>query len=177
MVSWQKIYCLWITIKPILSWGEPLYVAYQLSLRMIKSWLWIPPQNQPILVCYHEDRCTQNKRMIRILMHGLFLTCTENSFFSAHIYTILKRVHICLKDKYSYLKRRSLFTVANSHLLRSLAWSQLPLRPLNFPHPTHLLPTNTAFSFLHKDDINKPDTSVGHNTAVGFLEWVSRMSL
>jgi hypothetical protein len=33
-----------------------------------------------ITVCYHVDRCTKNKRMIRIPMCGLFLTCTENPF-------------------------------------------------------------------------------------------------
>jgi hypothetical protein len=39
-----------------------------------------------VTVRYHEDRCTKNKRMIRIPKHGLFLTCTENSFlFCTHI--------------------------------------------------------------------------------------------
>ncbi len=58
-----------------------------------------------------------------------------------------------------------LFMVANSHPHSSLAWSQLPLRPLHFLHPLHLLPANRAF-ILHTDDINKPDTSVGHKEKV-----------
>jgi hypothetical protein len=31
-------------------------------------------------VRYDVDRCTKNKRMIRILGQGFFLTCTENFF-------------------------------------------------------------------------------------------------
>jgi hypothetical protein len=39
-----------------------------------------------IAVCYHENWCTKNKRMIRIPTRGLFLSCTENSFlFCTHI--------------------------------------------------------------------------------------------
>jgi DNA replicative helicase MCM subunit Mcm2 (Cdc46/Mcm family) len=37
-----------------------------------------------ITVRYHVARCTKNKRMIRIPMCGLFLTCTENPFFIKH---------------------------------------------------------------------------------------------
>jgi hypothetical protein len=47
------------------------------------------------------------------------------------------------------------------HPLSSLAQNQLPLRPLHFPRPLHPLLFNRTF-ILHKDDINKPDTSVGH---------------
>jgi hypothetical protein len=56
-------------------------------------------------VRYHHDWCTMNKRMIWIPTRGLFLTCTENSFYSAHIYNKFKRVHFYLKEKYSYLER------------------------------------------------------------------------
>jgi hypothetical protein len=37
-----------------------------------------------VAVRYHEDRCTKNKCMIWIPMLGLFLTCTDNSFFILH---------------------------------------------------------------------------------------------
>ncbi len=51
-----------------------------------------------LIVGYHEDRCTKNKHMIRIPMRGLFLTRTENSFYSAHT-CITLRIHIYLKGK------------------------------------------------------------------------------
>jgi hypothetical protein len=38
------------------------------------------------LCLYHEDPSTENRRMIQIPTHGLFLTCTENSFYSAQTY-------------------------------------------------------------------------------------------
>ncbi len=54
------------------------------------------------------------------------------------------------------------------HPPRSLAWSQLPLRPLCLPHPLHLLHSYRAFISLHKDNINKPDSSVRHSLFDGF---------
>jgi hypothetical protein len=58
-----------------------------------------------IIVCYHEDWCTKNKRMFWIPMRGLFLSCTENSFlFCTHI---KNKADAYLKEV-SYLERRSL---------------------------------------------------------------------
>ncbi len=110
------------------------------------------------IVCYHEDWCTKNKRMFWIPMRGLFLSSTENSFlFCTHI-----------KNKAdAYFKKSILIGKAIPcspwipNPFRSLAWSQLSLRCLHFPRPLHPLPSNRAF-VLHKDDINKPNTSVGH---------------
>jgi hypothetical protein len=46
------------------------------------------------------------------------------------------------------------------------------LAPIHFPHPLHPLPSNRAF-ILHKDDINKPDTSVRHKSAAAL--WILRV--
>jgi hypothetical protein len=52
------------------------------------------------------------------------------------------------------------------HPLRSLAQSQLPCAPYVFPHPPRSLPACRAFIFTYKDDINKFDSSVGHNSDI-----------
>jgi hypothetical protein len=101
----------------------------------------------PRSVCFHEDRCTKNKRMIWIAMHGLFLTCTENSFlFCTHTYIILKQTHICLEENVSTWKGDHLFMVVNSHPHRSLAWNQVPLHPcISLTARTCFLPIEHLF--------------------------------
>ncbi len=116
-----------------------------------------------ITVRCHEDRCIKDKCMFWIPTHGSIITCTENSFYSAYKQK-KSSGGICAKRKYiSYVFGKPIPCSWHRipHPLRSLAWSQLSLRPLYFPHPPHLLPSNSAF-ILHKDDINKPDSSVGH---------------
>jgi hypothetical protein len=54
------------------------------------------------------------------------------------------------------------FMVANFHPLSSIALSQLPLRPLPFPHPPHLLLAKKDV-YLHTNDIKMPAASVRHN--------------
>ncbi len=116
-------------------------------------------------VCYHEDCYTKNKH-VSDPMRGLFLTCTENSFYSAHTHKT-KRVCILLFTKGNVLLAKAIPCSWQwiPHPLSSLAWSQLPLRPLHFPHPPHPLTSNRAF-ILHKDNIIKPNSSVGHNVYI-----------
>jgi hypothetical protein len=49
-----------------------------------------------------------------------------------------------------------------SHLIMSLAHSQLPYAPCIFPHPSCSPPAYRAFIVAYKDDINKPNSSVRH---------------
>ncbi len=109
--------------------------------------------------------------MFRIPTHGLFLTCTENSFlFWTHVKSSWCIFTTCWKgNNLCTWKGDSYFMVRIPHPLRSLAWSLLPLRPVGFPHLPRLLPSHRAFISLHKDDINKPGSSVGHNTVLLFF--------
>ncbi len=94
-------------------------------------------------------------------------------FQSAQITLFILHTHIkssgCVfaicRKKISYLERQSLIRggVFPIFLGPLPEFSQLPLRPLHFPYPSHPLPSDRAF-ILHKDDINKPDSSVGHST-------------
>jgi hypothetical protein len=71
-----------------------------------------------IVVSSHED---WNKRMIRILTRGLFLTCTENSFLFC-IHKQSRAVAFLLKERNTLTWKGGLFFMeANSHPPRSLA--------------------------------------------------------
>jgi hypothetical protein len=79
-----------------------------------------------IIVRYHVDRCTKNKRMFRILICGLFLTCTECLLFIKHkqiLIIMIPRVHVmyCIRKKTLTLKGGPLFMVVNPHPSQSLA--------------------------------------------------------
>ncbi len=60
-----------------------------------------------IFVRNYEDQCTKKKCMFWIPMRCLFLTCTENSFYSEHTYKIKGCVFYYLLKDISYLERRS----------------------------------------------------------------------
>jgi hypothetical protein len=117
--------------------------------------------NVTITVRYHEDQYTKNKRMFWIPSHGLFLTCTESSFLFC---TLTKKISGCLfvKRKYLTWKGNPLFMAENFPLSQVPCLKSTVLATLAFPSPSQLLPCNRAF-ILHQDDINKPDTSVGHS--------------
>ncbi len=136
-------------------------------------------------VCYHVDQCTMNKRMIQIPKCGLFLTCTESSFLlCTHNIRLRASVYLLNRKKevplLGMVHGGPLFMVANSHPLRSLAWSQLPLRPLGIPHPPHLLPAKMDIC-LQTDDINMPAASVGHRWILKLVtchpvqNWISKL--
>ncbi len=121
---------------------------------------------------YHVDRCTKNKRMFLIPMRGLFLTCSESSFLvcthkqipSGCVFTYLKKKE--RKRNTLTWKGGPLFMVANSHPLRSLAWSQLSCTPCSSITPPCPTPTPASHKkdiYLHADDINMPATSVRHS--------------
>jgi hypothetical protein len=99
--------------------------------------------------------------MIQILTHGLFLTCTENSFYSAHKHIIFERVHFCLQENILTWKDDHLFMVANHHPHRSLAWSKLPLRSVHVPCPPNPLPANRAFIFTYRRTLTSPILLLG----------------
>jgi hypothetical protein len=114
-------------------------------------------------VRYHEDRCTKKSHVWSPTL-GLFLTCTENSFYSRHI--LIKWMHICcLLKEVTCLERQSLFHGGKFpiHSGPLLKVSCPFLMSLAFPSPPAPPPAYRAFISLHKDDTNKPDSSVGHN--------------
>jgi hypothetical protein len=100
-----------------------------------------------ILVQYHVDRCTMNKRMIWILTRGLFLPCTESLlFYPAHTIQniMISECVLSTRKKYTLTwKGGPLLMVANSHPPRSLAWSLLPF----VPSSPHFLPTGHLFTY------------------------------
>jgi hypothetical protein len=94
----------------------------------------------------------QNKRMFWVPTHCLiFLICTESSFlFRTHNWLWAGAYFWRKKIK----KENTLTWTAVpypwwwiSHPLKSLAWGQLPLRPLLFLHPPHRLPANRTFIY------------------------------
>ncbi len=93
----------------------------------------------------------------------VILTCTENSFYSAHIYNKSKWVHFCLKDKYSFLERQSLFHGGEYPILTGLLLevncSCAPCSSLTPPASA----SRQENIYLHTDNINKPDNSVRHS--------------
>jgi hypothetical protein len=90
------------------------------------------------------------------LILGLFLTCTENSFLSEHIYitsgslfTIDKR-----EKKPTYLGRKSFFHG------REFPIHSGPLLKANCLVPL----AYSAFIFTYKDNITKPNSAVRHTS-------------
>jgi hypothetical protein len=76
-------------------------------------------------VGYNVDRSTKNKRMFRIPIRGLFVTCTESLFFIKHpklyVITIPRVLVVYKKEKTLTWKGSPLLMVANSHPPCSLA--------------------------------------------------------
>ncbi len=99
-----------------------------------------------IIVCHHEDWGPKNKRMFRIPTYGLFLTCTEN-FFILRTHIKINRVRIC------YLLKENILLGKEVNCPCACCISLTPRT--HFPPTEHL--------FLHKDDINRPNSSAGHN--------------
>ncbi len=88
-------------------------------------------------------------------MRGLFLTCTENSFFySVHTY---KNQAVGYSIQESNLLRKAIPCSWRQipHPLRSLAWSQLPLRPCISLTPRTCFPP-TEYLFYIKVTLTSP---------------------
>jgi hypothetical protein len=113
----------------------------------------------------HEDWCTKNKRIIQILTRGLFLTCTDNSFYFAHTNNH-ERAHSYLKKekkegKYPYLEGRSLVHGGNFPFSQVPCLKSIALAPLALPSPP--VPASRQKDiYLHTDDINMPAPPDGH---------------
>jgi hypothetical protein len=91
--------------------------------------------------------------MIQIQMCGLFLTCTDNSFYSSHIYNKSKRVHFCLKEKYSYLEKQSLVHGGEFPSSQVPCLKLTALAALALPSPPAPASRQEKI-YLHTDDIN-----------------------
>jgi hypothetical protein len=116
------------------------------------------------IVHYHLKQYTKNNRMNQILMRGLFLTCTESSFYSCTHTIELKA------DAYLPNKERKIPLLGETYIC---SWWKIPILPdpllgvnclcaLALPSP----PAHTSCRkniYLHTEDINMPTTSVGHN--------------
>ncbi len=124
-----------------------------------------------IPVRYNEDGFIKNKRMFRIPMLSLFLTCTENSLFYLE-YTYLSGsmfAHWLKKEKQpTYLGRQSFFhggKFPSTQVPCSKSTASAPLAFLSPPSPPTPTSSLQSIYFLtYKDDINKPDSSIGHNS-------------
>jgi hypothetical protein len=146
-----------ISTGAIALW-HPVKLGGQIYPRISVCWI--------ILVRYHEDLCSKNKRMFRISTLGLFLICTERSLLFEYTH-VFKRPHFT-----HWLKIRNpltwdgspSFMVANVPSTQVLCSKSTALRPLRFPSPPVLATRTQSIHLTYKDDINKTDSSVGHNT-------------
>ncbi len=92
----------------------------------------------------------------------VYFKCAQRALFIKHTQTqviMILRVHVMYnKEKIHTWKGGPLLMVVNPHTSWSLAWSQLPLMSLAFPHPLHPLSRQKDI-YLHTDDINMPTSS------------------
>jgi hypothetical protein len=114
-------------------------------------------------VCYDVDWCTKNKRMIRVLSRGLFLTCTENPFLLCTHNIKLRAGAYCLEERKKVpLLGKAVpcswwwIPILSGPSLKTTAFS-----PLALPHP-HAPASLKMNIYLHTDDINMPTASVRH---------------
>jgi hypothetical protein len=93
-----------------------------------------------------------------------FLTCSENPFFILDTHKNPAGGICCLLKEVTFSERRSLFHGGEFPIHSG------PLLKVNcpctlaFPSPHAPASTHRAFISLDKDDINKPDSLVGHSS-------------
>ncbi len=101
--------------------------------------------------------------MFRISTFGLFLTCTENSFKFKHMHAFkMGALFLLIKIRYpSTWEGSPSVMVANVPSTLVSCSKSTALRPLHFPSPPALTTRTQNIYLTNKDDINKPDSSVG----------------
>jgi hypothetical protein len=115
-----------------------------------------------VIVRYHVDRCTKNKRMIRIPTRGMFLTCPESPFFILCMHNIkLRAGAYCLKEinKIPLIGKAVPYSWCRNPILSG------PLLAVNCLYaPCPPSPSAPAsHQKTHTDDINMPAASVRHS--------------